>query len=480
MARNHIWGALLAGGLAAASTSAAGAADLRAYPIKAPPAAQAFNWSGLYVGGHAGYAWSGKDWFVSTMFGPRLQSHVDVDGALAGGQIGFNQQFGHLVLGVEGELAWTGLRGSSFMPFGPFSLTFADRADWLATVTGRAGFAVDRWLVYVRTGAAWARERHSEVEVTPVGTLALDATQTRAGWIVGGGVEWAFTASWSVRLAYDYIDFGQRRIDLTGTFAGNPLLLTYDIQQKVQLATVGVNYRFWQGPASSGSMAPLTAAFNWTGLYIGGHIGHGWGRKSWDVDVAPSYRVSGILGGGQLGFNAQHGQMVFGVEGDVSAANIDGSTTFLTSSINPNDTTNTLSSRIDWLETMTGRLGFAVDRWLVYSKVGAAWAHERHAIAASLPGSAAALDGREWRSGFTAGGGIEVALLDQWSLKAEYDYVNFGKSGVALTGAFAGAGGPLPVGPISAAELVRQDLHLVKLGVNDHFNSAAPTVIAKY
>ena len=477
MHRNHVWSALIVGGLAAASAPAASGADLRAYPVKALPAAPVFDWSGIYVGGHAGYAGGGKDWYIPSASGPSLQSHVNLEGALAGGQIGINQQFGHLVLGIEGAMAWSGLRGSSSLPIGSFSLAFGDRADWLATVTGRAGFAVDRWLVYVRAGAAWAHERHSFDAVLPPGTLALQGDETRTGWLVGGGVEWALAGNWSARLAYDYIDFGQRRIDLPGTAFGAAAVGRYDIQQKVQLATIGVNYRFWQGSAVAAAPVQSAAGYSWAGPYIGAHVGYGWGRTTWDDDRSSSYQVSGTLGGIQLGFNAQHGHLVLGVEADVSAASINGDTTYPSFFINPNDTTNTLSSRIDWLGTATARLGFALDRWLVYGKAGVAWAHERHAGGSSFPaGAALAFDGHEWRSGLTAGGGVEVALLDRWSLKAEYDYINFSRGGVSMTGAISG--GPFPAGPFSGALLVRQDLHVVKLGANYHF--APAPVVAKY
>jgi Outer membrane protein beta-barrel domain len=105
--------------------------------------------------------------------------------------------------------------------------------------------------------------------------------------------------------------------------------------------------------------APLGAIYDWTGFYVGGHIGF----ISTDSD-------SGFLGGGQAGFNYQVGQWVFGVEGQMSATSIKESAVFVVPGVVAR-----AEGSLDWVSTFAGRAGFAFDQWLVYGKLGAAWAH---------------------------------------------------------------------------------------------------------
>jgi len=105
-----------------------------------------FNWSGFYVGGHAGYGWGqggqGNIGFVT-------------DGGLAGGQVGVNRQIGNFVFGLEGEVSWSGLRGNLAISnyFGQAELAYGSQLDWLATAAGRVGIAQGSSLIYVKGGA---------------------------------------------------------------------------------------------------------------------------------------------------------------------------------------------------------------------------------------------------------------------------------------------------------------------------------------
>jgi outer membrane immunogenic protein len=100
-------------------------------------------------------------------------------------------------------------------------------------VTGRAGLAFDRVLLYAKGGAAWAADRFSFL--APSGRNGT-TDQTRTGWIGGVGVEYAFAGSWSAKVEYNYMDFGTKHVTFTTDFA--------DIQQRVQTIKAGVNYRF--------------------------------------------------------------------------------------------------------------------------------------------------------------------------------------------------------------------------------------------
>jgi outer membrane immunogenic protein len=139
------------------------------------------------------------------------------------------------VIGVEGDMSGTGIKG------GPAALgaNFNTNVDWTATATGRAGLAFDRWLVYAKGGAAWAHDRYSTNFYTFPGTVEL--TDTRFGWTVGAGVEYAFAPQWSAKLEYNYMDFGTKNV----AFA--PGRLT-DVNQQINAVKLGVNYKFGGAP----------------------------------------------------------------------------------------------------------------------------------------------------------------------------------------------------------------------------------------
>jgi outer membrane immunogenic protein len=195
-------------------------------------------------------------------------------------------------------------------------------------------------------------------------------------------------------------------------------------------------------------VAPLYAApFNWTGFYIGAHVGAGWSTKEWSEEglVFLNYNLNGFLGGGQLGYNWQSGWAVFGVEADASWTDIRGSQSGFT-------------SKIDALGTITGRFGGAVDHALVYVKGGGAWAHDKHEIHDNLDLSASKTI---W--GWTIGTGVEYAFAPNWSGKVEYNFLDFGKQTFTFDSGLQ--------------EDIRQTVHTVKFGINYRFGGP---VVARY
>jgi outer membrane immunogenic protein len=135
------------------------AADMRAAPVytKAPMMAPVFSWTGCYIGGNAGGVWAHKDWTNST--GP-AESSVDLSGGLAGGQIGCNYQVNTWVFGVQGDYDWTNVTGSATDTFFG-STTDQTKIKGIASVTGRVGYAWDRFLGYVKGGGAWESDEYS-------------------------------------------------------------------------------------------------------------------------------------------------------------------------------------------------------------------------------------------------------------------------------------------------------------------------------
>jgi len=159
---------------------------------------------------------------------------------------------------------------------------------------------------------------------------------------------------------------------------------------------------------------PMAAIYNWTGFYIGGHVGF----ISTDGD-------SGFIGGGQAGFNYQVGQWVFGVEGQMSATSIKNSAGgVITMNGVPIGAVGAEGS-LDWISTLAGRAGFAFDRWLVYGKLGAAWAHGSGSAFGTMGPLGASVSFSDTVSGWMLGVGTEYALRDNWSAKVEYNMLDF-------------------------------------------------------
>ena len=209
-----------------------------------------YNWTGCYIGGHVGGGWANKKWSDAggTFFAPGtvLADH-DPDGFLGGGQIGCDYQTGPWVFGVEGQASWSNLEKDSTFTiqfFGTIPITTRSEIDFIATATGRVGYAFDRALIYAKGGVAWAHDKYSAFRSD--GRLAASASDTPAGWTVGGGGEYAFAPNWSAKVEYNFIDFGTNRNTFTCTAAAAGLCVTapIDIYQHIHTVKVGLNYRF--------------------------------------------------------------------------------------------------------------------------------------------------------------------------------------------------------------------------------------------
>jgi outer membrane immunogenic protein len=231
------------------------AADM---PVKAPHVAPVpfFNWSGCYLGAHAGGAWGRKEFADPTglNFAPPGESvAVDVSGWIGGGQIGCDYQFApSWVAGVEVDFSFADVKGNVVDPFFDNKNLYA-RTHWLATATGRVGYAMDRTMIYAKGGAAWARDRY---DITAPAFFIFPATnatatETRSGWTVGFGLERAIWDNWSVKFEFDHYEFGSRRVTLLDPNFGQQ---DADIKQRIDAVKVGINYRF-------GAPAPVSARY---------------------------------------------------------------------------------------------------------------------------------------------------------------------------------------------------------------------------
>jgi outer membrane immunogenic protein len=212
---------LASAGLLVLGVVSASAADLprqRAMPAKAPVyVPPPYNWTGFYIGINGGGG------FGRSEYSSPLSTAFDTSGGLVGGTIGYNYQMGQVVLGVEGDGDWSGIRGSAACG----GTTCDTHNSWLATVRGRLGYAMDRFMPYVTGGAAFGDVKTS---IAGIG----DTTTTRTGWTAGGGLEMAIAGPWTAKLESLHVDLGNADTALPGTSANF----------RSEIVRAGLNYRF--------------------------------------------------------------------------------------------------------------------------------------------------------------------------------------------------------------------------------------------
>ncbi|MCV9935926.1 porin family protein [Boseaceae bacterium BT-24-1] len=211
-------------------------------------------------------------------------------------------------------------------------------------------------------------------------------------------------------------------------------------------------------PSRNGSvLAPVAPVFTWTGFYVGAHAGYGFGDDNshrlapggspasianatigFAIGSIPS-RINqnnkGLIGGGQIGYNYQIGSVVLGAEADLSYSDVSSKAIVET----PEDDlrfagVHRASSSLDWLGTARLRLGFAVDRFLIFATGGVAFGNVNHSASVSYRGVGRSLAGStsSFETGWTVGGGVEYAFTNNVSVKAEYLYYDLGRKNYFL------------------------------------------------
>jgi len=275
-------------GLAAAVSlfaTGAMAADLAPRPyVKAPIVDPVWSWTGFYIGGNAGYSWgrSRSDaTFVDTATGAVIvppagsvtSVEFDMNGAIAGGQAGYNWQSSNWVYGIEGDIQWSDekgrgvfscvgtvapaggvcIPGATFLPAGGLAgtqLTIDQKLQWFGTVRGRVGIlATPKVLFYGTGGLAFGEIKTSGAmtgfTAAGVPILALGSSSTtRAGWTAGVGVEGKITQNWSAKLEYLYMDLGRFN---AGTYTLVPLSgISANVSSRFSdhILRAGINYQF--------------------------------------------------------------------------------------------------------------------------------------------------------------------------------------------------------------------------------------------
>ena len=129
------------------------------------------------------------------------------------------------------------------------SATFKETTDFLSSATARLGYAWDRWLWYIKGGAAWAGDKYSAFGLFVGTPYDFEGLETRLGWTVGAGVEWALWDDWSLKLEYDCYGFGNRNVTFIDATSGNSGL--EDVRQTIQTVKVGLNFHSFATAAST-------------------------------------------------------------------------------------------------------------------------------------------------------------------------------------------------------------------------------------
>jgi opacity protein-like surface antigen len=427
-----------------------------AMPVKAPRAAPVpWSWSGFYIGAHAGYGW-GRDPFTDPIATGLVLTDINSNGFVGGFQAGGNWQWGAWVGGLEIDLSGTDVKktntGTVVFPGGDTEThSRTDKFDLLGSARTRIGFLPwPNLLVYGTGGLAWTRLVQTDVDTAVFGgtpSSNTNATPTwRFGWVAGVGVESRlWETNWLARLEYLHYDFGDSGSSFNGDGTG-----TTSSNLTVDVIRAGLSYKFGQDlfPAAGPTVMPVKApravatAWTWSGYYLGGHAGYGWGRdpqsdavfggKITQFPLLGDINSQGFVAGFQAGGNWQMGAWVAGLETDLSGTGIKGSTT---GPFNDGTGTVTLTDKFKMLGSARARLGYLVPLpWqsvLFYGTGGLAWTRlEQDSVTNFVGGGVSGFTTPFWKFGWVAGVGGETRLWDSnWLLRLEYLHYDFGDSG---------------------------------------------------
>ncbi|UZE50042.1 outer membrane protein [Rhodopseudomonas sp. P2A-2r] len=443
-------------------TAGAQAADMAAKaPYYKAPVVAVYDWSGFYLGVNAGIG-LGRDRAVHNAGVLGTESiYLSPQGALGGGQVGYNWQTGSMlgpvVFGLEADIQGAGLSDDRTNLGGPLLPTaYNQRIDWFGTVRGRIGRATGPVLSYVTGGYAYGNVKTS-ISFDNAGTV-FSTNKIQNGWVVGSGVEAALGGNWTGKIEHLYLNMGNN------SYAFGPQTLNTEVRENI--FRVGLNYRV----GGNSAYVPVAAA-DWTGWYLGGNVGSGTGRdrsslvKPADLPDDPganevfNLAPDGINGGVQLGYNWQAANWVYGLETDIQASSQrDNKTVVGFGSV-------AYDAKLPWFGTVRGRLGYSVGSTLFYATGGYAYGGVKTKISED---GVQAVNASTTRSGWTAGAGLETPFQlfglfgPNWTSKAEYLYVDLGSTSNTVN---------TTVATTSVTE------HIFRTGLNYHFNTP---VVARY
>ena len=516
----------------------------------ATAALEGYDWSGFYIGGHAGGVFERTGFqdpsaagvianccVLFTSMAPGF-SAPGANGAswLGGANAGWNYQVGRFVFGTNVDLSETNVNTTNVgsipgvAPGSPSAATesFSTHTDWTATATASFGVAEGRWLWYNKTGIAWAHDSYSLNVIGPntAGgpfTFQASSSDIRTGLTLGTGLAWAVSDSWIAKVEYDFLYFPTKEVDFTAVAANNiagpgmgapqvttPITFNTNSSQSISEVKLGLDYKFTPGgpngtysalavPGFGRTPAPVLVGYDWSGFYVGGHLGGGLERTAFQDpslsgllsaccyyitlgQLMPNAAIAdgsgtAFLGGLQTGLNYQVGRFVIGggVDFSLTNLNVHGAGVSQTTPGPPAlSAAELLTARTDWTTTATANFGLAAfENVLWYNKVGIAVAHTSYgynlggnnttggfgAGPFNLQALTAAIN-----VGWTIGTGVAMALDANWTTTLEYDYLDFGSQSIDLSGTMANIGGV--TNPYTSNTTFKQQISELKLGLN--------------
>ncbi|MFY9837094.1 MAG: outer membrane beta-barrel protein [Xanthobacteraceae bacterium] len=246
-----LWGVALI----ALAVGPANAADLgRPLPAPTPvpvPAYMPFSWTGFYIGGNAGVAWSPKGEFTDS-FGNFFDGASQSTVFTGGGQVGGNYQINYwLVVGVEADFNWLSDHNNKsngvFIPAVGGNVQVAADSTWITILAARVGVvAAERALFYVKGGGGWLSDNQFTVTNTTSGASFSGTNNNfNGGWLVGAGIEYAFALNWTAKVEYDFLAISNTSFTVPAGTLGFPSSDTFTTNNRdLQMLTVGFNYLF--------------------------------------------------------------------------------------------------------------------------------------------------------------------------------------------------------------------------------------------
>jgi high affinity Mn2+ porin len=372
-----------------ASGQAIAADSLVVTPVQASPKWLPYNWTGFYFGGNIGYGFGKSQtdaWFSDAGMGTPLfatGSSTHFNGALGGGQTGYNWQAGPWIAGLEADIQSTrqratktyvcpGANCNSTTTGLDVPVSHSHELDWFATVRARFGVTVTPdALLYGTGGYAIAGISHVgtisgsnlvplldananpvlDTNGNPIATIGTNSVSflnhtRRSGWAVGGGVEARLTGNLTGKIEYLHMDFGSDSFNASNPMNGTPIALVLNSRITDDIVRVGLNYKpdanglgggHKLGPvykSRSILKTPAEAIWTWAGFYLGFNVGYGSGRSDAETlfsdatlgapltsTNSPFPKLNGVMFGAQAGHNWVAGHWLAGVELDVESTN---------------------------------------------------------------------------------------------------------------------------------------------------------------
>jgi iron complex outermembrane receptor protein len=474
-------------------------------PLFASSAAKDLN--GVIGGLQGGYNWSLSPWLVAG-----IESDIQ-----------FSAQRGNPEFGCPTVLCNAALVGFDAPVLAAFDRD--NKLDWFATVRGRVGASVTPDVMAYATGGLAVGEIKSAGTisgfspgvddsgnpiVTPVDVNFYNH-KVKAGVAVGAGVEAHLGGNLTGKIEYLYLDFGSVSFTANNPLNGTPIAVAFNFRVTDNLLRVGINYKFMRGPWGYPApveinkplvfKAPAASAWNWAGFYLGFNVGYSFGRSNTDIAYSDavsgaalfadrgSSKLDGGIFGAQAGYNLVAGNWLAGIEADLQYADQRANLTSLCPGAicNPaligvvSDSSVLVDfehgQRLEWFGTLRGRFGTTLTpEALAYVTGGLAVGEVM--TAGTIYGFDAAGDFintgfgiHRTRLGWTAGGGVEVRLIGNWTGKIEYLHMDFGS--------FTITPGLESNATVVATFTPRITDNLVRAGINYKFDPAI-TLVAAY